>query len=117
MNKQVIDLARLRIPTGERPVAHGMFVRAVPPYGTCIYVTVDAEDVQRLKRYKWRLATNRGGLYVKGGPVNSMGRFLLSLQPGDPRHAHHINSNHRDMRKSNLVAVDPDDHMQLHSRG
>ncbi len=89
-------------------------------------VLVDADDVDRLSRYTWHCITDTGGrsvqdgvghgqlYYVKGGPVNGMARFILGLIVGDGLHAHHVNDNCLDMRKANLQALTPDEHVQIH---
>ena len=71
-------------------------------------ILIDGEDVERVSKYSsWRI---RSRWLVEGGPVNTLGRFLIGLEPGDPLQCHHINGNPLDNRKDNLVALTLEEH-------
>lgn len=73
-------------------------------------VLIDADDLARVSRYRWRLGNTGYAVTslprVAGKNRNMLlHRFLVGLEPGDKRQCDHINRDRLDNRQSNLRVV------------
>lgn len=86
---------------------------------------VDDEDYEELSRFKWQ--ANAEGYAVRKvrlpgeGPRKlkdvRMHRFLLGLQPGDPRQGDHVDLNRLNNQRGNLRIATHAENVQNHGRG
>jgi hypothetical protein len=74
------------------------------------FATIDKADLALVGGIRWAFTSNG---YVQGWPQGRSGgqvllhRYLLGLQPGDPRQGDHRNRNRLDNRRSNLRVATP----------
>lgn len=81
----------------ERPIATVTLLRGET-------VTVDADQVERLRPYRWYFASGYAYAQIDGRPM-AMHAFLMSTPKG--MHTDHINRDKLDNRLENLRVVEP----------
>lgn len=92
-----------------------------PSWG--LHTTVDDADYDDLAQWSWRAHVGASGnVYAYriariAGKRTSlhMARYLLNLQPGDKRQAHHKNHNTLDNQRANLAIKTQSQHKIMHA--
>lgn len=69
------------------------------------FVMVDAEDFERLSRWRWKLTRDGYAARTINGSTVQLQRVLMGLAVGDPRQVDHENRDRLDYRRSNLRVV------------
>lgn len=74
--------------------------------GTEIEYTIDTEDVDKVKDYKWYYQKDYDYCRCRTTGVPILSRFVMNLHTGDKSVLEHIDGNKFNCRKSNLIVKD-----------